>query len=413
MSKSQRIDNGIRRRGKSFEFRVSCGYRSDGSQIMKYRTFTPPNGTTAKKAEKLAKLAFADFKRECGNAYDLKDTMKFSELVEWYMTYYAKPNLKPQTWQGYQQKLNAYILPEFGVRKLKDFSPALLTEFYQSVSGIRKETLSEGSLKAIHKTLNSIFSCAVRQGFIEKNPCNNAMVPKSKNASTKRYYMTPEETQLFLNLTAEPTQENVIYQILLHTGMRVGECLALSWADVNFSTGFIHIKHNLIYSSGEWTISTPKTASSSRTIAISDPVRELFSAQRNLHTERVRVLGGQVQHPEMIFISVTGKYVSRNCLSNNFRKLVKGTPIEFMTIHMLRHSNASILINAGVDIKIVSEHLGHAEIGTTADIYADIFASTKQATATIVASALSRNKSQVNNGQIMGKSNIIPFKRAK
>ena len=80
-----------------------------------------------------------------------------------------------------------------------------------------------------------------------------------------------------------------------------------------------------------------------------------------------------------------------------------------MTLHMLRHSNASLLINSGVDIKIISEHLGHNEIGTTADVYADIFASTKQATASLIDGCLKKepNKQQINNT-----TKIIPFKRA-
>lgn len=404
------IDTGIVRRGKAFLFKVYCGYKPDGKQICKTRTWHPPEGVTEKKAVKLAKLAYADFKRECTNAYDLKDSMRFSELVEWYALHYA-PNLKPQTWQGYQHKLNAYLLPEFGNRKLKDFSPAILTEFYQTVSGKRKERLSYTSLQAFQKILNSLFSCAVRQGFIEKNPCKNAIVPKTAGQSAKkRFYMTPEETQYFLQITSEPSQDNTIYRLLLYTGMRVGECLALSWSDIDFLHGFIHINHNLVYANNQTFISTTKTASSVRSVAISPTIRELLMEQKKRHMQLVHVLGDRVQHPDMVFLSQSGKYVSRNALSSRFKQMVTGTPIGFMTLHMLRHSNASLLINHGVDIKIVSEHLGHNEIGTTADIYADVFASTKIATASLIDDAL---KKEQNKGQIKDNAKIIPFKKAK
>lgn len=409
-----KIDTGIEKRGKSFRFTVYCGYRPDGSQIRKTRTWTPPENKTERQQIKLAKLAYAAFRRECSNAYDLQDSMRFDELVEWYAENYAK-NLKAQTWASYQQKLNSYLLPEFGNRRLKDFSPALLTEYYRSVKGKRKEQLSYQTLRSFQKVMNAVFTCAVRQGFIEKNPCKNAIIPKpdADNSELKRYYMTPEETQLFLNLTAEPTQDNAIFRLLLYTGMRVGECLALCWSDIDFVSGFIHIRKNLVYANHETFLSSTKTKASVRTIAISPTVKAILLEQKKRHMELVHVLGSRVQHPEMVFISpTTGSYVIRNALSSRFRKLMDGTAIDFMTLHMLRHSNASLLINAGVDIKIVSEHLGHNEIGTTADIYADIFASTKTATASLIDQQL-KPQSETNKHQTNTKSNIIPFKRAK
>lgn len=409
-----KIDTGIEKRGKSFRFTVYCGYRPDGRQIRKTRTWTPPENKTELQQIKLAKLAYAAFQRDCSNAYDLHDSMRFSELVAWYAENYAH-NLKAQTWSGYRQKLDAYLLPEFGSRRLKDFSPALLTEFYRHVKGKRKEQLSYQTLRAFQKVLNAVFTCAVRQGFIEKNPCKNAIIPKpdADDSEMKRYYMTPEETQLFLAMTAESTQDNAIYRLLLYTGMRVGECLALSWSDIDFVEGFIHIRKNLVYANHETFLSSTKTKSSIRTVAISPTVKSILLEQKKRHMELVHVLGSRVLHPEMVFISpTTGNYVVRNALSARFHRLVSGTAIDFMTLHMLRHSNASLLINAGVDIKIISEHLGHNEIGTTADVYADIFASTKTATASLIDQQLQLDSEQ-NKHQINTNSNILKFQPAK
>lgn len=111
----------------------------------------------------------------------------------------------------------------------------------------------------------------------------------------------------------------------------------------------------------------------------------------------------------LISVSSMINPINQHISSSKHKMLVAKTPLNFMTIHMLRHSNASLLINAGVDIKIVSEHLGHADIDTTADIYVDIFASTKKATATLIDDALSGK----NNGQTTVKSNIVPFRKIK
>ena len=86
----------------------------------------------------------------------------------------------------------------------------------------------------------------------------------------------------------------------------------------------------------------------------------------------------------MVFTSGLGNYKDRSCLNTSFRRHLKKTEFGFMTIHKLRHSNATLLLNAGVDIKVVSEHLGHSDIGTTGNIYADVLNATRRKTADII-----------------------------
>ena len=100
--------------------------------------------------------------------------------------------------------------------------------------------------------------------------------------------------------------------------------------------------------------------------------------------------GGNFAHPEMVFTSDLGNYKDRSALNTSFRRFLKGTEFDFLTLHSLRHCNATLLLNAGVDIKIVSDHLGHSNIGTTANIYADVLESSRRKTAEILESVLSK-----------------------
>lgn len=84
------------------------------------------------------------------------------------------------------------------------------------------------------------------------------------------------------------------------------------------------------------------------------------------------------KYPEMVFTSDTGNYKDRCGLNTSFRRRLKGTDFGFLTLHSLRHCNATLLLNSGVDIKVVSDHLDHSDIGITADIYADVLASTRK-----------------------------------
>lgn len=100
--------------------------------------------------------------------------------------------------------------------------------------------------------------------------------------------------------------------------------------------------------------------------------------------ELLMALGTSFIHPEMVFTSDTGNYNDQSCLNTTFRKRLRNTEFEYLTLHCLRHCNATLLLNSRVDIKIVSEHLGHSDIGVTADIYADVLASSRRKTADVI-----------------------------
>ena len=89
-------------------------------------------------------------------------------------------------------------------------------------------------------------------------------------------------------------------------------------------------------------------------------------------------------HPKMVFTSTLGNYRDRSALNTSFKRFLKGSGFEFLTLHQLRHCNATLLLNSGVDLKVVSEHLGHCDIGVTANVYADVLKSTKMKVAELV-----------------------------
>ena len=87
----------------------------------------------------------------------------------------------------------------------------------------------------------------------------------------------------------------------------------------------------------------------------------------------------------MVFVSARGNYRDRNSVYQSLKRFTRGTEFEDMTLHQLRHCNATLLLNSGVDLKIVSKHLGHCDIGVTANIYADVLMKNKIKTADLVA----------------------------
>lgn len=393
MTKSRRVDTGIIQRGRSYTFTVALGMDVNGKQIRKTTTFTPPEGISEKKADKLAKEEYLNFKNRCKGMANFNENMRFRELTEEYFKIYAPNNLKPITIYNYEKMVNYRFMGYFGNKKLKDINTAMLTDFFNNQTETDKngniKPLSPATTKRIYTIMQSLFHFAVTQKYIKESPCKDVILPKkSSTDETKRRYLTEEELSRFLPLFSEYSSFNTIIKLLLFTGMRSGEALGLQWSDINFKTNTITVNHTLSDVGGKHFLTTPKTKSSKRCIAMSKTVAEMLH-EHWLHQMELKLsLGSAFLHPEMVFTSDIGNYKDRSNLNTSFRRFLKDTEFDFLTLHCLRHCNATLLLNSGVDIKIVSDHLGHSDIGTTANIYADVLESSRRQTANILEAAL-------------------------
>lgn len=368
----------VTNRNGKFLIRVSLGRDENGKQIIKNTTFTPPEGTAPKKAEKLA-IAFAvEFENKCNFYADYKGSMKFYELAEWYFDNYAQVELKPVTAMNYKSTYKNHIAEYLGSKKLKEINPPCLTDFLKQLHS--KEKLSGASCKKIYVVVQSIFKRAVEQGFIQYNPCRNVIIPKDKNVEKKRYTLDEDETKRFINFLNNSDCDEDIKRMLiflLFTGTRIGECLALSWDNIDFENSCININHTLANADGELYLDTPKTKKSLRTIGMSDTVRNLLLKQKNYCSELKIMLRKNYAHPEIVFPSGLGNYRDRCSVYHSLKRLTAGTEFEDMTLHKMRHCNATLLLNSGVELKFISEHLGHSSMEITASIYAEVLKSQK------------------------------------
>jgi integrase len=371
----------VTKRNGKYRIRASIGYDMQGKQIIKSTTYTPPHGVALGKADKLAGEFAYDFEKRCRGLTELKENMRFSDLVEWYFENYAPNELKAITAYNYKKQLNYHVIPEFGNVKLKDFSSAKITAFFKKIS----TSISTATVKKIYTILQSVFRRALEHGYITNSPCKNVILPKDKRLKTKKPFLDEYQAKKLLEMTEEYSQVNTIIKVLLYTGMRSGECLALRWQDIDFENNTISIGHTLTDVGGKHWLTPPKTANSNRYINMSNDLANIFIKHKEKQDEIKIFMGDEYKHPEMVFLSENGNYVDRSGLNNKFRRLVKNTDFNFVTLHSLRHCNATLLINSGVDLKIVSEHLGHCDIGVTANIYADVLASSKAKVAEVLA----------------------------
>lgn len=381
----------IVKRGNTYRIRVFVGKDANGKQIVKSTTFTPPD-VSLKKADKLAYEYACEFERHCKGYSDLNENMKFSELAEWYFKNFAPVELKASTVYTYTGQYKNHIEPILGNMKIKDITTPKLTQIMQSYK------LNPSTIRKIYVIIQSIFKRGMEQGFLRENPCRNVILPKDKNNS-KVMALSQDELRRFLKLLDEkPCDEDIkrIIRVLIYTGMRSGECFALRWEDIDFENMSIFIRHTLNDIGGKHELTPPKTQNSIRTIGMSETVAKIFKEQKEYVETLKLALGENYAHPEMVFPSANGNYRDRGSVLTSLKRFTKGTEFEDLTLHKLRHCNATILINMGVDLKVISDHLGHSDVNVTASVYADVFKSTKKVLADSIEAELTNQVDQDN-----------------
>ena len=383
-----KIDTGIIRRGNTYRFTVALGIDVNGKQIRKTTTWKPPEDVTQKKADKLAKEAYLAFKNRCKGLSELNENMRFIELCEQYFKVYAPNKLKPITAYNYQKIVDSRFTEYFGNKKLKDITTGMLTDFFCKQTTTTKDGIEKpvkpSTAKCMFTAMQSIMHFAVSQHYIKESPCSGVILPqKDSTQEETRKFLTEDELPRFLALFDGYSDFNTMILFLLHTGVRSGEMLVLRWQDVDFEDQKIYIQHTLSSVGGKQILTTPKTKGSKRIIYMSQTVYDLLKEHRRHQLEKQMILTN-FPHPEMVFTSQFGYYKDRSSLNTSFRRFLKGTEFDFLTLHCLRHTNATLLLNSGVDIKIVSEHLGHSDISTTGNIYADVLASSKRKTSELI-----------------------------
>ena len=359
---------GVTKRGKNtYRFTLSLGFDGNGNNIRKTRTFKVPEGTSDTKAEKLVMAAYSDFQREYKYSQDLEEHMRFNELVEIYFRDFAPNELKPVTRYNYEKDLAIHITPVFGNRKIMSIKTSELTTFFTHMD------LSSETTRKLRTIMSSVMNFGVKQGYIPKNPCHGALYKRETAKAKKIKYLDQQQSRKLMELTSEYSIFNTIIQMLLFTGLRIGECLCLQWDDVDFEHSTISISETLAYAYYEKYESTTKNTQSVRTLKLGEYSMSLLKRHKEKQDELKAIVGKAWKHPDFVFTTEIGEYINYGSINDKLKALLEENGLPILTVHALRHTNASLMINSGVDIKAVSAQLGHCNISITADTYGHIF----------------------------------------
>ncbi|MCL1884146.1 MAG: site-specific integrase [Defluviitaleaceae bacterium] len=366
----RKLSNVSQRKDGIFEARQTFGYKSDGKPIRK--SFY---GKTANEA--LKKLE--DYAKQVDNGLSLDSrSLTFGQWLDIWLREYKLQNLRPTTYDTYENLIKVRIIPELGKHPLLKLRPDQLQTF---INNLRKEDgspLSTSTVRQIKVIISSALQQAVKNGHITRNPADALSLPKLSKKTVRAF--TREEQSALLEAVRHH-RLNALFVLALGTGARIGEILSATWKNVDFEMSEINITTSISRtkdrnSTGEAIgssrkVDETKTRAGKRAIPLTKEVRAaLIRHKQEQEIEREKACSAWVDN-DLIFCTQLGGHLEyRNTvrLYENFRNSAELPALSF---HSLRHSFATSAISAGVDYYYLSRIMGHNSISITLDTYTD------------------------------------------
>ena len=363
----------VRKRGNSYQIRISAGYDSEYRQVINTKTWKPTTGMTERQIEKEVARQAIMFEEYCKKGI-VTVNVKFKEFAEKWLNDFARVNLKKTTFQR-MKNTTIRVYAAFGHLRVDSITRGQIQAFVDDMAknGKNMKTGKPLSRKSIVHHLNflsDVFNYALRFDMIDSNPCNHIFVPKGEKKEKEIY--TVEEMKPLFKLVNQyaPLKYKAFLTLAVYSGFRNGELMGLEWKDVDWENNVISVRRtsNYTVTDGNYT-DTPKTKSSIRSLKLPQQVFGVLSELRESQLKNKENLGTKWIDSDRLFVTEVGKPLHRGSPYKWQREFTERHGMRFCDIHSLRHFNATVLINAGVDTATVSSALGHSNISTTTNIY--------------------------------------------
>lgn len=309
-----------------------------------------------------------------------RDTVE-SFLGQWLKS--VRPSLRPRTWTRYESLIRIHALPEIGRVPLAKLAPPHLQKLYASRLDAGQ---SPASVRQLHAVLHRALRQALRWGLVARNVGDMVTAPRVERHQIKT--LEQDQARALLEAASGDRLE-AFYILALATGMRLGELMALQWADIDLEVGSLYVRGTLIRTRGEVRIAEPKTSRSRRRIELTALAVGAIRRHRVLQNEERLRLGDAWANKDLAFANEVGDFLSEtNFRRQSFAPLLKRAGLPHMRFHDLRHTAATLLLARGVHPKIVSEMLGHSTIAVTLDLYSHVTPTMQRETAVVMDSVL-------------------------
>lgn len=303
-------------------------------------------------------------------------------LTEWIE---SKTDLRANTLHSYQGHINRYLIPHLGKLKIEDLRATHVAVMMRSVTG------GPTSAQRVRATLRSALADAVRHGLITVNVAALVKLPSGKSPrplvwtdnrvahwrttgvmpSTIMCW-TPAQLGQFLD-AAHTDPLYSLWHLLAFRGLRRGEACGLEWSEVDLEVGEVAIVRQRIEVGGRAQEGQPKSEAGNRVISLDANTVSVLRSHRTSQLQMRLALGSLWINSNKVFCQPHGAPLSPSAVSKRFRALVAQQDLPPIRLHDLRHGAASLLLAAGVPMKIVQETLGHSSVVLTANTYTSVY----------------------------------------
>lgn len=326
----------------------------------KQRRTTRRGFKTQKEAKKAERELLLSVEENGFTDHSSKPT--FKEVADMWLESY-ETTVKPTTYQNTKNYLNAIVENHFKEIRIESVSVAMMQKIVIDLSKKYVAYLSQLSI------INRVFKYAVHLDIIQTNPVDRIIRPKQQKPRKEKIALTKEELKQFLTL-AKKDARPVLYtawHTLAYTGLRRGELLGLEWSDIDFENKTISVNKTLVTVNGSLYTQSPKTKRSTRTISLDDATIQIL---KNWKLEQKKqFFKNGVKSKDIVITNIKGNYLDFAYFRDELKKFLSTHNLKRFSVHSLRHTHASLLFEAGIEPKTISDRLGHSNIQTTLDMY--------------------------------------------
>ncbi|MHC3629950.1 tyrosine-type recombinase/integrase [Streptococcus suis] len=354
----------VKKKNGTIVYRANVYLGTD--QVTGKKTKTSVTGRTRKEVKQKAKHAQDEF---VSNGYTVTKVVpikNYQELAELWLESYQL-TVKPQTFIATKRMLYNHLIPVFGALKLNKLSVSYIQGFINDLSS----ELVHYSV--VHSINRRVLQYGVSLQLLPFNPARDVILPKVPKRENKAIkFIAPEDLKALMAYMEKLANKKfsyffdyVLYSVLLATGCRFGEVVALEWSDIDLDNGTISITKN--YNRLLKLIGTPKSKAGVRVISIDKKTINLLRLYKNRQRQIFIETGARVSF--VVFATPLKEYQNMATRQESLDRRIAEIGIPRFTFHAFRHTHASLLLNAGISYKELQYRLGHATLAMTMDIY--------------------------------------------
>jgi len=305
-----------------------------------------------------------------------KRAMTMAVLLDDWLEHAVRPRVTDKTYSNYQSTVDRHIRPDLGSIQAQKLTTARVQTYHARLRGAG---VGARTRQLCHLHLTQALDYALTLGVVPRNVAR--AIPRARWRPGQMKHWTRDEARRFLGVAATDSTFGPLWHLALGTGMRRGELLGVRWQDVRLDAGYLTVRQAVIVVRGHPQVKEPKTATSVRTIYLPPTVRDRLAAYREARRERrerrERQDGLAASDPpqrasDLVFATRDSGVINPDNLDYDFAKLTTRAGVPRIRIHDLRHTYATLALEQGIPVKVVSENLGHADISTTLRTYAHV-----------------------------------------